>query len=413
VKKQFLLSLTANLLRVVLGFVFFWQVSQALGLSTLGEYLYVTAALGYFGSLIDYGFNLFVLNTASRSVGNLRPLFLRIVLSKLVLTIACAAVLAGLYGIAFAQQGLIVTALFFLIVVLMSFSGLLIQFFKALGRFEYEFYSALIASMLPVVALFVLRDGLTLVGLGCIVLAVRIVALVFQLMLFWRVTQGQAWVGADEAPKRLLPSILRDINSNAKYALFSVLGAMFLSVDIVIMQFLLGPEDVSIYGTAMKVILAVILFFEVLTGVFMPRLARQYETAPEQFRVDMRRFTLVMLVGVVAASLGLVAFGPMAISLAFGPEFVGSGDVLRMLSLVLVFRVMTMVSGSLLTVTGLQSFRAMIMAVIVPVHIVLNLIMQPALGYWGAVVALGMSFTFVFLFNLGVFLFLLPQKKEP
>ena len=77
-KKQFLLSLIACGLRVVLGFVFFWQISQALGLATLGEYLYVTAALGYFGTLMDFGFNLYVLNTGSRSVGDMRPLFLRL-----------------------------------------------------------------------------------------------------------------------------------------------------------------------------------------------------------------------------------------------------------------------------------------------------------------------------------------------
>ena len=398
-KKQFLLSLFANAARVVLGFVFFWQVSQALGLKTLGEYLYITAALGYFGTLIDYGFNLFVLNTTARSEGMVRPLFLRVILSKLVLTTVSVAILSGIYAVTFAEQGLLVTTLFFLAIVLLSFSGLMIHFFKALGRFDYELASVLIGSVLQVLVMMLLHDNVTLMGLAVITLGVRIAVLIFQTVVFLRLTVGQSWTDLETVMHRLLPMAVKDIGGNFQYALFSVLGAVFLSIDVVVMRFLLGPEDVSIYGTAMKVIMAVILFFEVLTGVFIPRLARQYGRSPQQFRIDVRRFALIMLVGASALSLTLLALGPLAITVAFGVEFVEAGLVLQLLSLVLVFRVMTMVSGSLLTVYGLQAFRARVMLVILPIHLALNLLLQPHFGIWGAVGTMGCSFMLLFVLN--------------
>lgn len=398
-KKHFLLSLTANVLRVILGFLFFWQISQVLGLSSLGEYLYVTAALGYFGTIIDYGFNLFVLNTASRAVGDARALFLRIVLSKLTLTFACLAALSGLYGVAFAQQGLIVTTLFFMIVVLMSFSGLLLQFFKALGRFEYELFSVLIMNILQVVVLFILREDITLMGVGLIVLAVRIIVLAFQLTAFLGLTKEQAWGSVAFDTKQLLFGILSDFKSNAKYALFSVLGAVFLSIDLVIMGFLLGAESVSIYGTAMKVILALILFFEVLNGTFTPRLARLQETSSQAFSYEVKRFYWIM--GGMAFICFLTAFtvGPPAIVWAFGPEFEASGDLVRILAIVFVLRVSEMTTGPMLTIYGLQSFRARAMVIVLPVHIGLNLLLQPIFEIEGAVATLAISFLALFMLN--------------
>ena len=411
VKKQFLLSLAANGGRVILGFVFFWQVSQALRLETLGEYLYVTAALGYFGALIDFGFNLFVLNTASRAEKSVRPLLLRIILSKILLTVVSVFILLGLYSVAFSQQGLQITVIFFLVVVLQSFSGLLIQFFKSLGRFDHELSSTMLASALPVVMLLAFGSSVTLPQLALIVLGVRIVVLIYQLVLFLLLTADQDWTQPDENRQALLPRAFGDIHRNFKYAIFSVLGSVFLSVDLVVMRYLLGPEDVSIYGTAMKVILATILSFEVLIGVFVPRLARQLGTSPQRFRMEARHFALFMLLGSLAVSIGLMHFGPTAILMAFGEGFVQSGDVLRALSLVLVFRVMTMVSGTMLTLHGLQGLRATIMSLIVPLHVGLNVILQSHFGYWGAVYALGTSFLLVFVSNASV-LFLATQQKQ-
>jgi O-antigen/teichoic acid export membrane protein len=386
-------------MRALLGFAFFWQVSQALGLTSLGEYLYVTTALGYFGSLIDYGFNLYVLNTASRTPGTERALFLRVVLSKLILTSLSFAILTGLYGLAFAAEGALVTAVFLAVVVLQSFSGLLIQFFKAMGRFEHEFSSTMLGSVLPVVSLFALQGPVTLLTLGWIVLAVRLAVILFQLVLFFWISQGQGWRSAEDGPEHPPLRALLDILGNFKYALFSVLGAVFLSVDLVVMRFVLGPEDVSIYGTAMKVILAGILFFEVINGTFTPRLAKFHASQSDSFDFEVKRFIAMMFALSATCAIVIFIVGPAVIMWAFGPEFAESGRLVRFLSLVLMLRVTEMTTGPLLTVYGLQAFRALAMAIVLPIHLGLNLVLQNQFGIWGAVGALSFSFLLLFALN--------------
>lgn len=381
------------------GFLFFWQVSQALDLKTLGEYIYLTAALGYFGSLIDYGFNLFVLNTASRSAGSVRSLFLRVILSKLILTVLSMLILAGIYSFAFDEQGLFVTSLFFLLIALQSFSGLMLQFFKAMGRFEHELSSTIIANLVPVLILFMFFDNLTLLELAWLVVSVRLAVLLFQVTIFQRITQGQNWAGADEMAVNRFPRAIRDIQINSTYAIFSILGAVFLSVDLVIMRFTLGPEDISLYGTAMKIILAGILFFEVLNGTFTPRLARLHSERSENFSYEVRRFFAIMISTSIIFSLLVFSFGPIFIVWAFGPEFEDAGLLVRVLSFVLMLRVAEMTTGPLLTIYGKQAFRARIMAVVLPVHLGLNLVLQPQFGVWGAVVSLTFSFLLLFLLN--------------
>jgi O-antigen/teichoic acid export membrane protein len=398
--KQFLVSLTANMSRVVLGFVFFWQVTQALTLTSLGEYLYLISALGYFATLIDYGFNLFVLNTASRSQSTARPLFLRVILSKLVLTTVSLVILLTIYGFAFSEQGMTVTALFFIGLVLMSFSGLFIQFYKALGRFDFELSSTLLASALPVLLLFATGGEVTVVELGWILIVVRVTVLLFQMFLFLRLTPGQAWVDLHEVVDRLLPRALKDIRVNFDYAVFAVVGAVFLSVDLLIMRFLLGSEQVAIYGTANKVVVAAILFFQVLIGTFVPRLARVHETGNTvMFRREMNRFALVMVGGAMLFAAGLLVLGPFFVREIFGPELALSGLLLRFLSLALIFRVMAMLSGALLTIHGLQWSRARGMTIALVVHVAANFALQSWFGIWGAVYALNLSYFLLFALN--------------
>lgn len=407
--KQFIISLGANVSRVALGFIFFWQVSQALGLKTLGEYLYITAALGYFGAFIDFGFNLFVINTASRSATEARPLFLRVVLSKVLLTIFSASLLLALYGVAFADQGVIVTILFFIVLVLQSFSGLFIHFYKALGRFDHEFASTVIGSALPVLMLLAVGRDLALFELALMVLFVRVLVILLQLALFQRVTAGQRWL-SNQRPVDFLPDAVSDIWHNAKYGVFSVLGTIFVSIDLVVMRFVLGPEEVSLYGTAMKIILASILFFEVLQGTFIPRLARSHETDDRsEFWKRVRRFSLIMFICAAGFSLGMAALGPMAVNWAFGEGFAISGEIVRVLAVVFIFRIMEMITGPILTVYGLQNFRARAMVVMLPFHIGGNLLLQTYFGVWGAAYALGLSFFMLFILN---FLYLSSAIKS-
>lgn len=399
-KKNFALSLAANILRVILGFVFFWQVSQALGVEGLGEYLYVIVAIGYFATLIDYGFNLFILNTASRFTVLARPLFLRVVLSKLIVTMFSIIIIAIIYNLAFSKQGLLVTTLFFVGLVMLSFSGLLLNFFKSLGRFDYEFSSTLLSSFLPVFLLFIFGDDVTILEAGWIVLTVRTVVLVHQLVLFLNSTRGQPWFEIDYPVNNMAMRAINDLRKNIRYAVFSVLGALFLSVDLVIMRFTLGPEEVSIYGTAMRVVLAAILFFEVLNGTFVPRLARIHESGNiEGFRREVFRFSSTMIGCAIVFSVGMVMVGPSAIIWAFGPDFADSGEVVRVLAFVFVLRVMEMTTGPILTVYGLQEFRARAIIIVLPLHIAINWVLQLQVGIWGAVYSLGFSFLLLLLFN--------------
>lgn len=399
-KKQFIFSLIASVSRVVLGFVFFWQVSRALGIETLGEYLYLTSALGYFGTLIDYGFNLFILNMASRSEGGARSLFMRVMLSKLLLTVVSVVILLVFYQEAFSAQGLMVTSLFFAGLVLQSFYGLYIHFYKALGRFDYEFTSTIFISMLPVAVLFVVGGEVTIQELAWIVLLVRFMVLLYQHFLFLRQTVDQHWIDINGAEDSVLKRTLKDIRGNFKYAVFSVLGALFLSSDLVVMRFVLGAEEVSIYGTAMKVVLAAILFFEVLNGTFTPRLARSHESGNAvAFRQEVRRFSVFMLGCAIFFSLGMAALGPYMIVRVFGEGFAVSGEIVRLLAFVFILRVMEMTTGPLLTIYGQQGSRAAVITIVLPVHVGLNLLLQSKFGVWGAAYALAFSFLLLFILN--------------
>lgn len=62
-------------------------------------------------------------------------------------------------------------------------------------------------------------------------------------------------------------------------------------------------------------------------------------------------------------------------------------------------RVTEMTTGPLLTVYGLQVFRARAMAIVLPIHLGLSLVLQNQFGIWGAVATLACSFLLLFALN--------------
>jgi PST family polysaccharide transporter len=388
---------------VALGFLFFWQLARAMSSNSLGEYLYILAVIGYYVVFIDFGFNLFVLNTVPRATNSARSTFLRTVLSKLFLTFISFFILIATTSIVFGELPFWVVFIFFVSAVFQSFSGLFSHFYTGLGRFDMDLFATIVNSLLPVAIVYFFRGNMTLCNLTIIIFIVRLIVLFFQSHLFLKITSGQKWLNKGFNLSDLVPLAISDLIANFKFAVFSILGAIYLSIDVVIMRHVLGEESVSVYGVAMKVVLAMVLFFEVLNSVFLPSLVQKHESGAKMFKQGALRFLSIMSALGVSFTIILFFFGAPLIELVFGSEYNQAANLIPILSIALFFRVLTMINGSFLTVCGLQSSRAKVMTVVLPLHIIFNLLFQNYFGIKGAAGALAISFAILFLLNSFLF----------
>ena len=175
-------------------------------------------------------------------------------------------------------------------------------------------------------------------------------------------------------------------------------ASMYLLVewsDILIIGYFLGPEDVGVYGAALRVSGAIAVVLAVATSIAGPRFASLHE-ADSTTELSSYTRQVVRLCGLAALPFfGLMISAPQWIMGLFGSEFEVGASVLVILAAGQMVNAATGPMGVLLVMSGRESdvFRATAVAAVT--NTVLNLILIPSLGIEGAAIATAISLVVV------------------
>ena len=187
----------------------------------------------------------------------------------------------------------------------------------------------------------------------------------------WRATAG-----SDVAPDRRTLSFRRV----APIALAATIGVVYYRVDLWLVALLRGPDDVALYGSAYRVVEALLLGATAVAALSVAHLAR---VPPEE---RMRRLAKLVALGLaVTAPPALVAAlgGGRILGLLFGESYAQAGGIFRILVLAVVPSVVITVLGPVAFLRG-RSRAAKAFAVVLVVNVALNLAFIPVLGVQAA-----------------------------
>ncbi len=202
---------------------------------------------------------------------------------------------------------------------------------------------------------------------------------------------------------------------------FLVDGFFFLltSVDVLLLQLFVGPEQVAVYYAATK-ILALVAFVYFGVSTACAHRFSQYHAAGErdrlaQFAADSARWTFWPSLGLAAA---LLAFGIPLLKL-FGDGFASGYPLIAVLALGLLARASVGPAERLLSMTGEQRYSAIVYATALAVSIVLCLALAPWLGATGAAIAtagaIGVESLLLYVFvkrRLGIDVFVFGPRSK-
>jgi O-antigen/teichoic acid export membrane protein len=163
---------------------------------------------------------------------------------------------------------------------------------------------------------------------------------------------------------------------------------VYARADVIILGFLVGTAGVGIYSAAFRIVYLLIMFANLASLSLFPVAARLYQTAPTDFAALYHgAFRVIVLLGLPAAC-GLWLIAPRLVVLIFGPEFVESASVLRLLCWLALLFPMRAILSVLLTSSDRQTARAKIEWLGAAIMWAACLLLIPLTGLYGAALAM-------------------------
>lgn len=252
--------------------------------------------------------------------------------------------------------------------------------FKAFERMQYAAGVLLVERVLLLAfCLLALRSSSTLIGVGLAYLVAG--ALFFVLT----VTLVHARFIVPEY--RVKPEHFKYmVRQGFPLAVVAVLSLLYFNIDMIMLGKLRGEASVGVYGAAYRLFFTFATFFNPLLTAAFPAMSRLYQETDGARLARAYRSSVKFLLG---ASIPLAVGGAMLsegiIDFIYGSEFGASAPVFRWFSLIIFVAYLNSVNCYFLTSIKRQGILAKAIGLTAAVNLVLNWVMIPMYGEFGAV----------------------------
>lgn len=378
-----LMSLFTKLLT---NLVIFFLFARIWGVDTFGWFMYFYTIATLLVIVVDYGFPIKLVKEISRNPNELIKIVSISFYSKLFITIFII-ILSCIYVISSNEDGKIL-GVFMIILITLIFNSFSIFFnipFRALNSFKLETVISLVGNLVYILITFILlylNSQPIVISLGLLI--GRILSFYLSFKLFSKKI-GKVDISFEFA-RNNSKEIFNNIRENSPYAVHLAIGVLYLQIDTIVIKQLLDNEAVGIYQSGMRILIGALIFADVITNVYLPKLSKV--TFNKELFIDLgvniTRYSI--LIGSIGTIILFILAKPI-ILLLYGEEFLKTIPLVQMFSILLIVRYFGVSYGAMLTTMDRQKTRAIAVCFALIVNILLNMFLIPALGLSGAVIS--------------------------
>lgn len=360
-----------NLLAQVTMMVYTIFVARLLGPVKLGVYSGLYAILGITITLVNFGLDLWMLNEA-HSQKSIRILTGKVVQIKLTIGFIW-----------------VIVCLFILPVVKPEAFTLNLVFFAVFDVLADVLFNTLVTSWntqgkVKQINVFLLTSRIgKLILLGILSLLDR---LTLSSMMFSRfvvsllILIGAAAIVKPILSKKNFNEFHAILKSASKYGYSEILAMIYANVHVAILSFF-SFIDTGLYSPASGIIHALFIIPNSAYVYLLPRFAKQMSATEgkDYRRLAQKAFMFFTLIG-SALTLGLLSTGRFVATTFLGSSFKESGNLLMILSPILLFKSVSFGFALLIIITDQQKKRLFPQLIVAILAVVLNLIFIPRFG---------------------------------
>lgn len=362
-------------------FKFFVVMAAAriLGPADFGAFNYLLSIVSLFFIFSDWGVGALVIRDYQKESID-KEKYIRSAAGLKIILVAIAF-LAVLFGLFFFQSPVFKTNLILLAVFLVvsNLRDFIVYLFRAFQKMEKEFWLVLAENLsLLIVGLFLLLIYKNIISLSLAYICSMVISVALALILF----KNYFSYLKPEWRKGYIKNLL--ING-APIMFFGLLSFIFFATDQIILGKLRGTTEVGYYSIATKIILLINTVSGLLMTAVFPYLASQIGNAQKVMKIFKK-----VLLGFITLSILLAVIGAISaplIPLIVGSQYGPSVGLFRFFIWIIVFMFPITLFDYILFAYNKQWLNFWFTAVCAIINIILNFMLIPRYGIFGAAAA--------------------------
>lgn len=365
---------------------FFW------GSAEFGDFILLFLVAGILTLFVDNGFSISLVKDLGRDLKNKNRIFSEALELKVCMTIfmLVVIVIVGLF------KG------FNLLLIILLFANIFYSFtlffylpMRVSGDFKEETKLTFISNI------FLIFSIVVLLFLQANALLIAVSILIIRLMgCFSAIYSLKKYINITFSFKKMkIKEIFYAFKKNLPYAVHISVGTLFIQLDTIIVSLFLSIEDVGVYQLAIRIMLASLIFSDVLNGVFLPKMSKFSRESKELNELSIKMFKYGLTLGVIVVLILFVSIKTL-VNLFYNEEYIEVINLMKILCVVILIKYINVTLGTLLTLDNKQTLRVLIVICSLLINIVANLVLIPLWGLYGAAISSILSNLFLLIVYL-------------
>jgi len=186
---------------------------------------------------------------------------------------------------------------------------------------------------------------------------------------------------------------------------FAIIGSLlrvYGYIPLFLLGFLVAPEQLGIFSAPHRLVITLLTFNFVVPRAFYPVLASLHQN-PEAFRKANENYRRIMVAIGLPIGVGGTILAGHIIHILYGSSYIEGTNILKILIWQVPIGYMILTYGNPLSVLGLQRPYALALGAGVLITVILNLVLIPIYGTYGAAFAASAGAGIILLFLIFIF----------
>lgn len=399
-QRDILALFTANIFYKFTGYLIVIILAKYLGKENLGKFFFAFSFTGLFIIFSELGINPFLTRLISRDKST-TPLYMSNILGlRIILSLFCF--LIAILIAFFIQRSLfIIILLASLFTLTESLYSSLSSLFLAYKKVKYNIMCGIPSKILLIflVLLIVnLRPNLANIFWA------HIIGSGFMLLLAIFITYTQiARINLSFEPE----VYKQIIKGSLPFAFLTIIGIIFYRIDSVMLGMMKSYTEVGIYGAGYKLREAILFIPNSIAMILYPQMAELYTRPRELKKLYIRSIKWLIIPGIVITA-GALFFTRKIVLTIYGPAFLSSAEILKILYLTVPVMFTNIVSITLLKATNKEYPLLFVTAGCLLFKILINFLLIPAYSYIGTAIStifIDITLFGILIFCINIFMF--------
>lgn len=395
--------IVSKMIQAVIGLVVSMLTARYLGPSNYGLINYASSMVGFVTPIVFLGLNNTLVQELTVNPENEGEIIGTSVIMSFISSLLCILGIVFFATVANKNETItiIVCLLYSLILVFQVFD--LVQYwFQSKLLSKYSSITTLCAYTIVAIYKIVLLVIRTNIYWFAIASAIEYALISLTLIVIYKRLGGQKFSFSKERARMLFAK-------SKYYIVTGLMVAIFAQTDKIMLKLMINEEATGFYSAATYCAGLSTFLYTAIIDSFRPVIFQSYTVSLEKFEMNMKRLYSIIIYISLLQSIVMTLLANFIISILYGPEFMQSANALRIVTWYTTFSYLGSVRNIWVLSKGLQKYLWMINLSGAILNVIINLLLIPIWGIYGAAIA---SFATQFFANFIIGFIIKPIREN-